>query len=74
MLNKQNQLEKAVRNALSAKVAAEAALDTSSAAFLKAEAALIQDEKTYYKSDALLDKTKLALSNFVKLKEKDNND
>ena len=63
-------LEKAVRNALRAKVAASAAHDTSSAAFLDAEAAVIQDEKTFYKSDVLLDKAQLALSNF--LKEQDN--
>ena len=72
MLNKQNQLEKAVRNALRAKVAASAAYDTSSAAFLKAEAAVIQDEKTYYKSDDVLDKAQLALSNFLNLTEQDN--
>jgi hypothetical protein len=72
MLNKQNQLEKAVRNALRAKVAASAAYDTSSAAFLKAEAAVIQDEKTYYKSDDVLDKAQLALSKFLNLTEQEN--
>ena len=70
VVNKQNQLEKAVENALRGKVAASAAYDNSSAAFLKAEAAVIQDEKTYYKSDDVLEKAQLALSNF--LKEQDN--
>ena len=66
MQHKQNQLEKAVGNALRGKVAASAAYDTSSAAFLKAEVAVIKDEKTFYKSDVLLDKAQLALSNFLK--------
>ena len=70
MQHKQNQLEKAVGNALRGKVAASAAYATSSAAFLDAEAAVTQDEKTYYKSDDVLDKAQLALSNF--LKEQDN--
>jgi hypothetical protein len=70
MLNKQKQLEKAVRNALRAKAAASSAYATSSATFLDAEAAVTQDEKTYYKSDVVLDKANLALSNF--LKEQDN--
>ena len=70
VVNKKNQLEKAVGNALRGKVLASAAYDTSSAAFLKAEAAVIQDEKTYYKSDVVLDKARLALSNY--LKEQDN--
>ena len=76
-LTKLETLEKAVGNALRTKVAASAAYDTSlaaydtsSAAFLDAEAAVIQDEKTFYKSDVLLDKARLALSNF--LKEQDN--
>ena len=70
MLNKQNQLERAVRNALRAKVAASAAHDTSSAAFLDAEKLCITAEETYYKSDAALDRARLALSNYLKEQDK----
>ena len=70
MLNKQNQLERAVRNALRAKIAADAALNTSATAFLDAEKLCITAEETYYKSDAALDRARLKLNNY--LKEQDN--
>ena len=59
-------LEKAVRNALVAKAAAESAFDTTSTAFLDAEKLCIKAEKTFYKSDVLLDKARLALEDYLK--------
>ena len=63
-------LQKKVADALRAKVAANADLDISVAAFFKVEAAVIQEEKTYYKSDNALDKAQLALSNFLEEQDK----
>ena len=70
MMTELERLQKKVADALRAKVAANAALDTSVAAFFKVEAAVIQDEKTYYKSDNALDKVQLALSNFLEEQDK----
>ena len=69
-MSKREQLEKAVGNALRAKIAADAALNTSATAFLDAEKLCITAEETYYKSDAALDRAQLKLSNF--LEEQDN--
>ena len=70
MLNKQNQLERSVRNALLAKIAADADLHTRATAFLDAEKLCITAEETYYKSDAALTRAQLKLSKY--LKEQDN--